>query len=94
MIEPSTTFLGIDSEFQLDLDFVNSYRTAKPPFGFNGLGEVVYMRTYSRNIGESDTKEQWFQTVQRVCFCCDAIVLITAGCERHFYDAERDVYPK
>ena len=37
----------------------------KPPFGFNGLGELVYQRTYSRTMDDG-TKEQWYQTVARV----------------------------
>lgn len=34
-------------------------------FGFNGLGEVVYYRTYSR-LKEDGTSEQWGDTVLRV----------------------------
>lgn len=52
-------------KFTLDQDFVDSYRTIKPPFGFNGLGELVYLRTYSR-LKADGTNEQWFETVQRV----------------------------
>ena len=37
-----------------------------PPFGFNGLGELVYQRTYARTKPASDVKEQWFETVERV----------------------------
>ncbi len=35
-------------KFTLSENFINKYRRKKPPFGFNGLGELVYMRTYSR----------------------------------------------
>ena len=35
-------------KFKLSENFVNKYKRKKPPFGFNGLGELVYMRTYSR----------------------------------------------
>ena len=37
-------------KFKLKQQFIDSYRTATPPFGFNGLGELTYMRTYSRLI--------------------------------------------
>ena len=36
------------TKFKLTDNFINSYKRKKPPFGFNGLGELVYMRTYSR----------------------------------------------
>ncbi len=35
-------------KFQLSENFINKYKRKRPPFGFNGLGELVYMRTYSR----------------------------------------------
>ena len=35
-------------KFKLSDNFVKKYQRKKPPFGFNGLGELVYMRTYSR----------------------------------------------
>ncbi len=44
---------------------MNKYKRKKPPFGFNGLGELVYMRTYSR-IKENGKNERWWETVQRV----------------------------
>ena len=34
--------------FKLSENFINKYKRKKPPFGFNGLGELVYNRTYSR----------------------------------------------
>lgn len=70
MIESALVQQTIKTEFELDPGFVNSYRYVKPPFGFNGLGEVVYMRTYSRTIGDTDMKEKWFQTVERVRHTC------------------------
>ncbi|GAA4834130.1 hypothetical protein [Algivirga pacifica] len=51
--------------FKLDEGFLNKYKDIKPPFGFNGLGELVYMRTYSR-LNEDGTNEVWWQTVKRV----------------------------
>ena len=35
-------------KFTLSEKFINKFKRKKPPFGFNGLGELVYMRTYSR----------------------------------------------
>ncbi len=51
--------------FKLDKSFVNKYKNKKAPFGFNGFGEIVYMRTYSR-IKEDGYNEQWNETVERV----------------------------
>jgi len=51
--------------FSLDSAFVQKYEKRSSPFGFNGLGEVVFLRTYSRKI-DDNTREQWFQTVERV----------------------------
>jgi ribonucleoside-triphosphate reductase len=52
-------------KFKLSEGFINKYKRKKPPFGFNGLGELVYMRTYSR-IKEDGKNERWWETVQRV----------------------------
>ena len=52
-------------QFQLSDNFVDKYKRKKPPFGFNGLGELVYMRTYSR-IKENGKNERWWETVKRV----------------------------
>ena len=35
-------------KFKLSEKFIEKYKRKKAPFGFNGLGELVYMRTYSR----------------------------------------------
>ncbi len=52
-------------KFTLSENFINKYRRKKPPFGFNGLGELVYMRTYSR-IKDNGKNERWWETVRRV----------------------------
>ncbi|CAM9786098.1 unnamed protein product, partial [Ectocarpus sp. 12 AP-2014] len=54
--------------FRLCSQFVDREgRGNKPQFGFNGLGELVYQRTYARYLGEdTDDREQWYQTVERV----------------------------
>ena len=52
-------------EFNLSDKFIDGYKRRKAPFGFNGLGELVYMRTYSR-LKENGQNERWWETVQRV----------------------------
>ena len=37
-----------DKPFKLSDKFIDGYKRKRAPFGFNGLGELVYMRTYSR----------------------------------------------
>ena len=51
--------------FFLSKKFLDKYIKIKPPFGFNGLGELVYKRTYSR-VKADGSNEQWFETVERV----------------------------
>ncbi len=51
--------------FKLSDNFVAKYKRKKAPFGFNGLGELVYNRTYSR-LRADGKNEQWWETVQRV----------------------------
>ena len=51
--------------FKLSDSFINNYKRKRAPFGFNGLGELVYMRTYSR-LKTDGKNEMWWETVQRV----------------------------
>jgi ribonucleoside-triphosphate reductase len=51
--------------FHLDAAFLAGFAGAVPAFGFNGLGELVYRRTYSR-LKEDGTREEWIDTVKRV----------------------------
>lgn len=51
--------------FRLSKAFVETYAAKKAPFGFGGLGELVYLRTYSR-IKPDGSKEKWHETVERV----------------------------
>ena len=51
--------------FELSDRFVDNYTQKIPPFGFNGLGEFVFYRTYSR-IKEDGTNESWTDVVRRV----------------------------
>jgi ribonucleotide reductase alpha subunit len=52
-------------KFRLSEKFVENYKKERPPFGFNGLGDIVYRRTYSR-IKADGSNEEWFETVERV----------------------------
>jgi ribonucleoside-triphosphate reductase len=56
--------------FKLSDSFVDEYTTKEPPFGFrdaagNSLGEITYIRTYSRTK-ENGSKERWWETCRRV----------------------------
>lgn len=44
--------------------FVNKYKNKSPNWGFNGLGYIVYKRTYSRTKDDG-TAEEWHETVAR-----------------------------
>lgn len=46
-------------------DFVKNYLTRRSPWGFNGMGEIVFLRTYSRKKNDGTT-EVWPETIQRV----------------------------
>ena len=48
----------------LNPDFVAGYASKTPPWGFGGLGEVVYLRTYARDT-EDGRKETWPETIAR-----------------------------
>lgn len=52
--------------FKLTEHFLNQYKDRKPPFGYNGLGEIVYRRTYSRIDPNTGQNEEWWQTIERV----------------------------
>ena len=49
----------------LSQSFIESYNSKTPPWGFSGLGEVVYLRTYSRKKDDG-TIESWPETTVRV----------------------------
>jgi ribonucleoside-triphosphate reductase len=50
----------------LSRNFVDSYKNKRAPWGFGGLGEVVYLRTYSRYIEDLGRNELWPETIERV----------------------------
>ena len=47
-------------------EFINGYKNQTAPFGGNGLGQFVYLRTYSRWRDEDMRREEWSETVRRV----------------------------
>ena len=49
----------------IDDQFVASYANRPVPWGFNGMGEIVFLRTYSRTKDDG-TIETWAETIQRV----------------------------
>lgn len=56
-----TTQSKRDEPFRLTDTFLAKYAERTPPFGFHGLGEVVYLRTYSRIKDElTGEKERWY----------------------------------
>ena len=42
--------------FHLSEHFMNKFKRKKAPFGFNGLGELVYNRTYSQTKGRQQKR--------------------------------------
>jgi len=54
------------NRFTLNQSFIDKYKDIKPPFGFKGLSELAYIRTYSRLIPELNRNEEWFETIRRV----------------------------
>jgi len=44
--------------------FANKYSTKNPNWGFNGLGYIVYKRTYAR-LKDDGLTEEWHETVRR-----------------------------
>lgn len=49
----------------LEQSFIDSYASKQSPWGFGGLGEIVFLRTYSRKKENGDS-ETWAETLQRV----------------------------
>ena len=48
----------------LSKDFVKKYANKQPNWGFNGLGYIVYKRTYARLKDDGNT-EEWHETIER-----------------------------
>ena len=56
---------SFSTKFKLSKGFVDEYRKRKVAFGFNGLGEIAYLRTYSRKMDDG-RNEHWVDTVERI----------------------------
>jgi len=59
------SYLGTLRSFSLSTLFLNEYKDKQPDWGYNGLGYVVYKRTYSRTK-EDGTLEEFWETCARV----------------------------
>ncbi len=55
----------MEKSFSLSEKFLDQYVDKKPLFGFNGLGEITFFRTYSR-IKDDGGNKQWWETCKRV----------------------------
>lgn len=63
-------YLGAGGDgFAIADDFLKKFRGKKPKFGFNGLGEFVFYRTYSR-LKANGTKETFLDVLKRVVEGC------------------------
>src|SRR5690242_15681099 len=71
---PALVFKGDGNmlSFKLDPAVASSYRDTPVNFGFNGLGETLYQRSYSR-LKEDGSREQWADTIERVVNGCYTI---------------------
>ena len=48
----------VQKEGILSQDFLDKYKNKQPNWGFNGLGYIVYKRTYARLKDDNTTEEQ------------------------------------
>ncbi len=67
----------------LSKEFLKKYENKVPPFGYNGLGYIVYRRTYSRQKPDN-TYEEWQETITR---CINGAQLVGADYTKE--EAER-----
>jgi len=58
-----------EDAFRLDSGFLTDYHGRRPQFGYNGLGEFVFYRTYSR-LKDNGCKESFLDVVTRVVEGC------------------------
>lgn len=65
----------IKDEQLITEEFLTHYKDKVAPWGFNGLGYVVYKRTYSR-VMENGESEEWQDTIKR---CINGAQKIGAG---------------
>lgn len=62
----------VNEFFTLNLDAASRLQSLKPDFGYNGYGELVFFRTYSR-IKHNGGQENWADVVTRVINGCFSI---------------------
>jgi ribonucleoside-triphosphate reductase (thioredoxin) len=55
----------VKERFHIASETIGTLRSLKSSFGFNGLGEVTYYRTYSRTKPDG-SQEHWVDTIVRV----------------------------
>ena len=60
----------------LSNEFIDSYKQTPVPWGYNGLGYVVFKRTYARLHPDGKSTEEWYETVGR---CINGAQKIGAG---------------
>ena len=83
-LDLTPTLINFGSDI-LAPSFLASYVNKQVPWGFNGLGYVVYKRTYARVLDEQTKEtEEWWQTVAR---CINGAQKIGAGYTKE--EAER-----
>ena len=70
-----------NAPFKLDPEFIAKFTGKKPKFGYNGLGEFVFYRTYSR-LKEDGTKETFVDMLQRVVEGCYEIQRMWCSTEK------------
>jgi len=58
-----------EKHFRLGGSFLSGYVGKKPKFGFDGLGEFIFYRTYSR-VTDDGSKETFLDTARRVVEGC------------------------
>ncbi len=49
----------------LSKEFLSKYENKNPKWGFDGLGYVIFKRTYARKIEDKDRTEEWNETIAR-----------------------------
>jgi hypothetical protein len=70
VVDPASVFIARSqsesgSAFMLAESTVREFKGRAAPFGFNGLGELVYRRSYAR-LKSDGTNEDWWESVRRV----------------------------
>lgn len=55
----------VNERFELRQSTIDNLKSLTPEFGYNGFGEMIFYRTYSRTKPDG-SKENWFDVVKRV----------------------------